>query len=168
MSSKKKRSPDEAWDALLEDARLEEEAARITALSNGELDRELGQHGLDPKAIRARGAAIGQGLAAAHEGSKSLAAAHEEPLEGGAWVSTPPIPIPARAFDRRWIVVLAGAVALVGAGGGAIALGVFNRHDRPTKDLPDAAPSVTVRPPPAPLPQEHDEKPPVSEDKPRR
>jgi hypothetical protein len=157
MSSKKKLSPDEAWDAL-EAASLEEEAARITALSDADLDRELGRHGLDPKAIRARGAAIG----------KRLAAAREEPLEGAAWVSAPPVPIPVRAFDRRWVLLLAAALALVGVGGGAIALGVFNRHDAPTKDLPDAAPSVTVRPPPATLPQEHDEKPPASEDKPKR
>lgn len=167
MSSKKKPSPDEAWDAL-EGASLEEEAARITALSDSELDRELARHGLDPKAIRARGAMIGKGLAAAREHPKSLAAAREESLEGGAWVSTPPIPIPVRAFDRRWVLLLAGAVALAAVGSGAIALGVFNRHDLPTKDLPDAAPSMTVRPTPAPPPQEHDEKPPVSEDKPRR
>jgi hypothetical protein len=109
---------------------------RVTTLSDAELDRELAQHGLDPKAIRAQGAAIG----------KRLAAAGEEPLEGGAWVSAPPIPIPARAFDRRWVLLAAAALALVGVGGGAIALRVFNRHDVPTKDLPDAAPSVTVRP----------------------
>jgi hypothetical protein len=154
MSSKKKLSPDEAWDAL-EAASREDEAARITSLSDAELDRELAQNGLDPKAIRARGAAIG----------KSLVAAREEPLEGAAWVSAPPVPIPARAFDRRWVLLAAAALALVGLGGGAIALGVFNRHDLPTKDLPDAAPSMTVRPPPAPLPQEHDDKLPVSEDK---
>jgi hypothetical protein len=152
--SKKKRLPDEAWDAL-EDPRLEEEVARITALSDAELDRELARHGLDPKAIRARGAAIG----------KSLATAREEPLEGGAWVSAPPTPI--RAFDRRWVLLLAAALALVGVGGSAIALGVFNRHDLPTSGPPDAAPSVTVLPPPAPLPEWH-ERSPLSDDKPRR
>jgi hypothetical protein len=154
MSSKKKRLPDEAWDAL-KDASLEEEAARIPALSDAELDRELAQHGLDPNAIRARGAAIG----------KSLAAAREEPLEVGAWVSAPPIAV--RALDRRWVLLLAAALALVGAGGGAIALGVFNRHDVPKNGPPDAAPSVTS-PPPAPLPQEHLERSPRSDDKPQR
>jgi hypothetical protein len=160
MSTKKKLQPHEIWDAL-ERASLEDEAERIAALSDAELDQELVRGGLDPEAVRARGAEIG----------RSLAATQEEAIEPVAWVSAPPPPMPIQAFDRRWVLLLAAALALAGLGGGAVALGIFKRSEPPRKDLPDAmpsAPSASVAPPPAPSPQDYQEMPPHGDDKTKR
>jgi hypothetical protein len=133
----------------LERASLEDEAARIMELSDAELDLELARGGLDPKAIRARGAALGT-LLQADENRR----ASDEALEGGAWVSAPPPPPAAiRPLDRRWVVLLAAALAAATIGGGAVALGVFNKNEPkpPIENHPDAAPSSTA-PPAAPPP----------------
>ena len=70
MTRDKKLSPDQAWDALQKMA-LEDEAERVSKLSDVELDRELASKGVDPKALRARGAALAEKMrAAAREGPK--------------------------------------------------------------------------------------------------
>lgn len=63
MSKKPARSKAEAWEAL-ERMAVREEAERIAALSDEELDAELAAHGIDPKAARARGAALAAELLA--------------------------------------------------------------------------------------------------------
>jgi|HubBroStandDraft_1064217.scaffolds.fasta_scaffold159699_2 hypothetical protein len=144
MTSKKNRPPHEVWDAL-EELALEEEAERVMGLSDPELDAELSRRGFDPKVIRARGAALGKLLQA-----NEVRRARDEALEDGAWVSAPP-PAPAaiRPLDRRWVVLLAAALVAASIGGGAVALGVFNKNEPkpPIENRPDAAPSST--PPPA-------------------
>jgi hypothetical protein len=52
-----KRSPQETLD-VIEESADSDEAERILALSDEELDQELGAEGFDPKAVRARGAAL--------------------------------------------------------------------------------------------------------------
>ena len=51
MSHERKPPPDKAWDAL-EKMSLAEEAERVRALTDEELDRELTAHGKDPKATK--------------------------------------------------------------------------------------------------------------------
>jgi hypothetical protein len=63
MSKDRKLSPDEAWDAV-EKMALKEEAERVGALTDEELDRELERQGKDPKALRARGQALAERLMA--------------------------------------------------------------------------------------------------------
>jgi hypothetical protein len=161
MSSKKTRPPHEVWEALEKES-LADEAARVAKLSDAELDAELASHGLDPKALRAKGAAL----------AETLGRAHDEPAESsvtGAWVTAPPPPTPLRPSRRRSVLLLAAAVAVVGLIGGVVAAAILNKPKPPTKDWPDAAPSVTALPPPAPAPphQEPREAPPKSEDKPK-
>jgi hypothetical protein len=147
MTSKKNRPPHEVWDAL-EELTLEEEAERVMGLSDPELDAELSRRGLDPKAVRARGAALGKRL----EADKPRGG-RDELLDGGAWVSAPPPPpAPSQLVDHRWVVLLAAALAAALIGGGAVALGVFNKNEPkpPIENRPDAAPSSTPPPPAVP------------------
>ena len=57
----KPKEPHELWDKLLDDA-LAEEGQRVANLSDAELDASLRKAGLDPAAVRARGAEIGKSL----------------------------------------------------------------------------------------------------------
>jgi hypothetical protein len=59
----KKRTPEEAWRAM-DDQSAADEAARILALSEEELDGELAAQGFDPAAERARGAELAASLLA--------------------------------------------------------------------------------------------------------
>jgi hypothetical protein len=89
MSSKKKLPPHEAWDAL-EKMALHDEAERVGALSDAELDAELAEEGMDPKALRARGAALAAQLKAS--------------------APAPVVPLPAKAPPRkRWAALLLAA-----------------------------------------------------------
>jgi hypothetical protein len=63
MSKERKLAPHEAWDAL-EKMALHDEAKRVAALSDEELDRELGAEGIDAHALRARGEALAAKLEA--------------------------------------------------------------------------------------------------------
>jgi hypothetical protein len=51
-----------------------------------------------------------------------------------------------RPLDRRWVVLLAAALAAATIGGGAVALGVFNKNEPkpPIENRPDAAPSTAL------------------------
>jgi hypothetical protein len=63
MTKGKELPPDEAWEAIQKLA-LEEEAERVGKLSDEEIDQELAQKGIDPKALRQRGKALAERLAA--------------------------------------------------------------------------------------------------------
>jgi hypothetical protein len=58
MSTTRKRTADEAWDAL-DQAAVDDEVKRVLALSDEALDEELADAGLDPAQIRASGASLG-------------------------------------------------------------------------------------------------------------
>lgn len=72
MSTTRKRTPEEVWDALeqmaLDDEEEraaesdDEEAARVLALSDEALDAELSRAGIDPDGVRARGVALAETL----------------------------------------------------------------------------------------------------------
>lgn len=66
MSGKKKRTPAEVLRAI-EEQRWKDEAARIAALSDAEVDAEIRADGGDPQAIRARGKAFVDQLLAPRE-----------------------------------------------------------------------------------------------------
>jgi hypothetical protein len=55
--TKKKRAPEEAWDAL-EKMELDDEVDRVLGLSDKELDDELAKGGADPQQVRNRGRQI--------------------------------------------------------------------------------------------------------------
>jgi hypothetical protein len=57
----KTRTPEELWNAL-EDVAAEEDAERIKAMSDTELDDELRVTGCDPAKVRAEGAAFAKAL----------------------------------------------------------------------------------------------------------
>jgi len=63
VTNKPKRSPAEVW-AALETQAIRDEGERVAALSDEELDAELAAQGIDPKAARARGAALAAELLA--------------------------------------------------------------------------------------------------------
>jgi hypothetical protein len=156
MSSKKKHPPHETWEAL-ERASLADEAARVATLSDAGLDAELAEHGLDPNALRAKGAAL----------AESLGKPRDDVLEGSAWVTPPPPATPRRPGSRRPVLLLAAAIALFGLIGGAVALALWSKDNPPPKDLPDAMPSATAPPAPVPVPEEPREDPRKHKDKPR-
>jgi hypothetical protein len=89
--STRRLQPDEAWDAL-EKMALDDEAERVGALSDEEIDAELASEGLDPKALRARGAALA---------AKLKAAVPAPVVELGVKAR-----LPAR---KRWVALLAAA-----------------------------------------------------------
>jgi hypothetical protein len=86
-----KRSPQETLDAIEESADSDE-AERILALSDEALDRELEAEGFDPKAVRARGAALAARLG----------------IEASAPAANVPTPL-AKRVPRRWVAWLAAA-----------------------------------------------------------
>ncbi len=60
MVPPKKRTADEAWNAL-EKMDVDDEVDRVLGLSEKELDDELAKGGVDPKGVRERGRAMGGG-----------------------------------------------------------------------------------------------------------
>jgi hypothetical protein len=73
MSEKKKRTPEELWIALEEQAR-KDDAERIQALSDKELDTELREGGFDPAKVRQEGAAFAKMLLDRREREQKAAA----------------------------------------------------------------------------------------------
>jgi len=121
---RKKRTPDQAWNAL-EKMSVEDEVDRVLGLSEAELDAELAAGGVDPKRVRERGNALGEQLA---QRSAEKAKAQAEATNGHAAVPTAPQGESARPagggdarpkvvpFRRaRWAVLMAAAL-----GGGAV------------------------------------------------
>jgi hypothetical protein len=119
MSTKKddKLPPDEAWKAV-EKTTLSEEAKRVAALSDAALDRELEKAGVDPKGVRARGAALAERLMAqraekteterkaAVEAQERAQAAAQAPAEPSLWAQW-------RARVGASVAVAAAAVAAI-------------------------------------------------------
>jgi hypothetical protein len=145
MSRTRKPTPEEILETLEQQA-AEDEAKRILALSDEELDRELADVGFDPKAERAWGRAIAE---------RTVRPPDEGVGEGGAWAAVVPI-APQKAATPRWVLLLVAAIALaVLGGGGAYVAAHSSRHDEEPRPrvVPDTAPSVTSAPsPPSPPP----------------
>jgi hypothetical protein len=138
---KHRLTPEEVLDAI-EDADAADEAARILALSDGDLDRELYEAGLDPDAVRARGRKIGE---------RAMRFAGERSADGDAWVTAAP-PAPRRSVPPRWSVLLAAALAAVVVGGAPFAVRLLSKpDDRPIQNRPDASPTPTAAPSPQPI-----------------
>jgi hypothetical protein len=120
-----KRSPQETLD-VIEESADSDEAERILALSDEDLDGELRAEGFDPKAVRARGTALAARLG----------------IEASAPPAAVPTPLAARV-PRRWAAWLAAAtlalVAVTLAGMNVDAI-VALFKSRGTKDIgPDDA-----------------------------
>ena len=131
--------PEEILETLEEQA-AEDEATRILALSDEDLDRELADAGFDPEAERAWGRAVAE---------RAVREPDEGVAEGGAWASVVPI-APQKPGTPRWVLLLVAALALaVLGGGGAYVAAHWIRHDEepPPRVVPDTAPSVTPAPP---------------------
>jgi hypothetical protein len=124
MTRGKKLSPDEAWDALQKMA-LRDQAERVSKLSDQELDRELASKGVDPKALRARGAALAE---------KLRAAAHEEP--------TKPSDQAPKRQRPGWVAMVAAACF----GAGALTVGIPAVLVPIARPPPDLAPDPLVPP----------------------
>ncbi len=139
MSRARKPTPEEILETLEQQA-AEDEAKRILALSDEELDKELADEGFDPKAERAWGRAVAE---------RAVRAPDEGAAEGGAWASVVPI-APQKEAMPRWLLLLVAAVALaVLGGGGAYVAAHWTHHDEepPRRVVPDPAPNVTPAPP---------------------
>ena len=111
MSTKKELAPHEAWDRL-ESMALEDEAQRVAALSDAELDDELAKKGFDAKALRERGAALAAKLAAGSAARPDERAQAPRVLDGVRASQAHP--------RRRWVVSLAAASVAVAAGAVAV------------------------------------------------
>jgi hypothetical protein len=140
----RKRTPEEVF-AAIEEQGHDDEAERILALGDQDLDRELHQAGFDPAAVRARGRAIGEEM-------KTRAAAPEVAPVASATPAAPAVPaadakvVPLRA--RRWIVPAAVAVASAAA---SVALILSDQPDHPTTPETSGPPGPAAGqvPPPA-------------------
>jgi hypothetical protein len=143
MSKKPKLAPHEAWDAL-EKMGLDDEAERVGALSYADLDGELEGAGIDPKALRARGAALAAKLAAARQQSTAKPGAATAKPSAAAAKPGAAAPVPLR---RRWVALLVaatlGGVALIAATPALMTLA------QRTEALPEPVAA------PAPLPREN-------------
>jgi hypothetical protein len=141
MSKDRKRTPDEAWETIQRMA-LDDEAKRVESLSAEALDDELAKQGMDPKALRARGAALGAQLA-------KVAPASESHGVAGSFTRLPAKPRPsARARSIPWLAAAAAA---------AVVLAVVSKNRGPvvTRDAigPDTI-DTALQMPAAPSPQE--------------
>jgi hypothetical protein len=126
MVPDKKRTPDEAWDAL-EKMALDNDVDRVLGLSEKELDGEIAQAGVDPERVRARARAIADQIeqrnaqnAEAQSGPNAVPPVAPTPVEGPRKTeggSPPAKVLPLRR--ARWVVLLAAAL-------GAIALAVMS------------------------------------------
>jgi hypothetical protein len=70
MSGDAKKDPAALWRTLKEQE-IEDDIEEISAMSDEELDRHIASEGGDPAAIRARGKALGERLAAEQEAWKT-------------------------------------------------------------------------------------------------
>ncbi len=147
--SPRKLTPEEILD-LIEEQDAADEAERILALSDEELDRELRQAGIDPQATRERGREIG----------RAMQAAEQAPPAADGWVTG--APPPPRSTPARWAVLLAATMTAAAVGGTLYAVGRRHKPDEPPIDalLDAGAPQSPVlpsnRPDAAPSPPTHD------------
>jgi hypothetical protein len=153
MSQEPKRplTPEEILDAI-EESEADDEAERILALSDDDLDRELQNAGFDPKAVRERGAE----LAARHGANRPLAIAPPAvaPPSAAPPSAAPPSAVPSLATPAprrpvshvraRWVVwsaaaALAVALAAVSATNYDAMMALFRRGDHRWDIGPDEA-----------------------------
>ena len=141
MRDDRKRSPEEAWEAIQRMA-LDDEASRVESLSSAALDDELTKQGMDPKALRARGAALAAALAKGAPASEARGGR-------GAVAKLP--------GTSRWSAPARSIPWLAAAALGAVVLAVVAKHRGPVAtpeaigpDTVDAAPQMSA----APSPQE--------------
>jgi hypothetical protein len=146
---KRKRTAEETLAALERQA-AEDEMDRILALSDADLDAELSQAGLDPKAERARGGPMGR---EAHRAAARLVEHGVHDGDATAWTRAEPraTPVVRPRFARR-VFALAAAAAVAGG----IVVGVRWMTSRTEVAVPsppadaapaDAAPAPTPAPP---------------------
>jgi hypothetical protein len=102
MSSKRSLKPHQLWDAL-DKMDLYDEAERVHALSDAELDDELAKKGIDPTALRSRAAE----LAATRKGDSP-----EQPVTLVVHAHPPE--------RKRWVILIAAATLGVGAVAAAV------------------------------------------------
>src|SRR5438046_596985 len=131
MTPKRKRTPEEIFD-ILEQQAAEDEARRILALSDEDLDRELYDLGFDPAAERAWGRALGERAVRQARQVRSASERQTAPRQPSPWV---------RALAASF------AAALFAAGGYA-ALHLVQGEKEPLYAKP--APSDLGSPAPAP------------------
>ncbi len=120
-----------------------DEAERILALSDEELDGELREAGLDPKAVRDEGRRL----------AEHASRATGEGLAGGeAWVSGVVPLAPRRSLSARWTAVLAAAVVVLAASGALLAPTILatlaKRNEKPIRIAPDVSASASSDPSP--------------------
>jgi hypothetical protein len=145
---KRKRTAEETLAALERQA-AEDEMDRILALSDTDLDAELSQVGLDPKAERARGGPMGR---EAHRAAARLGARDVHDGDATAWTRAEPraagTPI-LRPRVARPVFALAAAAAV--AGGVVVGVRWMTSQTEVTNPSPpaDAAPAPTPAPPPS-------------------
>lgn len=132
--TKRKLSPDEAWDAV-EKGALDDEAERVASLSEDARDRELGAAGKDPAAVRARGAALAAQLLM--KGESASASDVVSPPE-----SAPRLPRSARPPARVRLAWVAGVGGVVAAAAGVMVALLATRG--PGKGTPQATGPDTV------------------------
>jgi len=103
MSTDRKRPPHKAWEAV-EKMALDDEARRVASLGDEALDRELAGQGMDPQALRARGAVLAAQLAKSAAGAREASGSVAK-LPAKAWSSG--------ARSIAWIAVAALAAGVV-------------------------------------------------------
>jgi hypothetical protein len=161
----RKRSPLETLE-VIERSAEEDEAERILALSDEDLDHELAAAGFDPRAVRAKGEALAEKLGvntsfleALASGAPASKKADEPSVDPAAWV-TQTAPSRLATPAARWAVLLAAALAAAATGGGVL-YALAHRpkpNDKPVEVLPQEVPTVT--PPVVPAPQDTSSAPP--------
>jgi hypothetical protein len=129
MSDKRKRQPHEVWDAL-EKMALEDEAERVAAMSDEQLDAELRAAGIDPEETRRKGDEI------AARAAEIAGRAGPVPVEPAKTVTPTP---PAPKKHPRWSMPVVAAM-LVAAAAVYLVVG-------PTRG-PSERPLETASPPP--------------------
>jgi hypothetical protein len=134
MSRNTKPTPEELFE-LLEEQAADDEAERILALSNEELDAELRVEGFDPAAVRRKGREIGE---------RALAAggAREGRTEGVGWVPAQPPPSTASSAGLRWAWLAPAAVVAVFVGAVPLVVARWNKLHEPPVGM-GAAPIAT-------------------------
>jgi hypothetical protein len=117
QEKKRKRTPEEVLEAI-EEADAADEAERILALSDEEIDRELVEAGFDPEELRAQGRELGEKLERQMDARKAEGAKAGAMVDGahGAQVVELSEAPPRRAKRARWVVLLAAALAAIAVG----------------------------------------------------
>jgi hypothetical protein len=134
MSRNAKPTREELFE-LLEEQAADDEAERILALSNEELDAELRAEGFDPAAVRRKGAEIGERAMRAGGATQGL-------TEGPGWVSAQPPPSTASSAGLRWAWLASAALVAVFVGAVPVVVARLAKPHELAMRM-DASPSAT-------------------------